>query len=124
MATGKADVVVGIVLLLDIPNPIRTGCHHQMQVRNTLSPETMGDDQPRPGISASHSTLSVFDHLSGSIPLDATGWMAPRTTSHIRALERSRHPRFCFRPGSLTLYEKAQRVGPDPMQIHKGRASC
>jgi hypothetical protein len=34
-------------------------------VRNTRSPQTIGDDQLRPGRSVFHATFSVADHLSG-----------------------------------------------------------
>src|ERR1039458_6016318 len=43
-------------------------------VRNTLRPYTIGDDHPRPGISAAHSTFSVFDHFSGSVPFGTIGF--------------------------------------------------
>src|ERR1035438_4797491 len=33
-------------------------------VRNTWSPHTIGDDQPRPGISAFHTTFSEADQCS------------------------------------------------------------
>src|SRR5688572_29980969 len=36
-------------------------------VRKTQSPQTMGDDQPRPGISRFHATFSVADQRSGSV---------------------------------------------------------
>jgi hypothetical protein len=41
-------------------------------VRNTLSPQTIGEDQPRPFTSTFHSTFSVADHLSGSPGCSAT----------------------------------------------------
>jgi hypothetical protein len=34
----------------------------------------MGDDHPRPGISADHSTFSVFPHFSGSRAFVLTGF--------------------------------------------------
>ena len=40
----------------------------------TLPPVTMGDDHPRPGISADHSTFSVFPHLSASCAFVLTGF--------------------------------------------------
>jgi len=42
-------------------------------VRKTLLPLTIGEDQPRPGMSAVHSTFSDFDHFSGSLELWAAG---------------------------------------------------
>src|SRR6187455_535869 len=39
-------------------------------VTNTWSPQTIGDDHARPGISAAHATLIVVDHFVGSV---ATG---------------------------------------------------
>ena len=38
-------------------------------VRNTFSPQTIGDDQPRPGISVFHETFSVLDQRSGRFVL-------------------------------------------------------
>src|SRR5438093_12957279 len=43
-------------------------------VRNTFSPQTIGDDQPRPGISVFHETFSVLDHRSGRFVLVLTPW--------------------------------------------------
>jgi hypothetical protein len=34
-------------------------------VRNTLLPQTTGDDQPTPGMSVTHSTFSVVDQVEG-----------------------------------------------------------
>src|SRR6185436_1885944 len=34
-------------------------------VRKTLSPTTIGDDQPSPGIAVFHATFVVADHSSG-----------------------------------------------------------
>jgi hypothetical protein len=42
-------------------------------VRKTLLPLTIGEDQPRPGMSAVHSTFSDFDHLSGRLELATEG---------------------------------------------------
>src|SRR6266446_2316412 len=41
-------------------------------VRNTFSPQTIGDDQPRPGISVFHETFSVLDQRSGRFVLVLT----------------------------------------------------
>jgi hypothetical protein len=41
-------------------------------VTYTLSPQTMGDDQPRPGTSAVHATLSVADQRVGRLEESAT----------------------------------------------------
>src|SRR5882724_4028553 len=41
-------------------------------VRNTRSPQTIGEDQPRPGISTFHATFSVADQWSGKFVLVAT----------------------------------------------------
>src|SRR4030095_14201491 len=43
-------------------------------VTNTLPPVTIGDDQPRPGISCDHSTFSVFDQRSASRACVPTGF--------------------------------------------------
>ena len=42
-------------------------------VRKTFLPETMGEDQPRPGIAAVHSMLDVVDHFSGRLELVTEG---------------------------------------------------
>src|SRR4029450_7384299 len=41
-------------------------------VRNTRSPQTIGDDQPRPGTSATHATFSVVENVTGSVESSAT----------------------------------------------------
>jgi hypothetical protein len=41
-------------------------------VRNTRWPQTIGDDQLRPGRSVFHATFSVADHLSGRLALMLT----------------------------------------------------
>jgi hypothetical protein len=52
-------------------------------VRNTLRPLTIGDDHPRPGISATHSTFSVFDHFSGNPFFALAGFASgPRKPGH------------------------------------------
>src|SRR5215204_6988781 len=52
-------------------------------VRYTLPPVTMGDDQPRPGISRDHSTFSVFDQRSASRAWAPTGFdSGPRNCGH------------------------------------------
>src|ERR1044071_5555534 len=43
-------------------------------VRYTLSPVTIGDDQPCPGISCAHSTFSVLDQRSASRACVPTGF--------------------------------------------------
>jgi hypothetical protein len=42
-------------------------------VRKMFRPHTTGDDQPTPGTSATHSTLSVLDQRSGRFGLSETG---------------------------------------------------
>src|ERR1044072_4784692 len=52
-------------------------------VRYTLPPVTIGDDQPRPGISCDHSTLSVLDQRSASRACVLTGFdCGPRNCGH------------------------------------------
>ena len=41
-------------------------------VRKTRLPQTTGLDQPRPGMSVTHSTFSVVLHVSGRFGLSAT----------------------------------------------------
>src|SRR5688500_19572202 len=43
-------------------------------VMYTLPPVTIGEDQPRPGISNDHSTFSVFDQRSASRACVPTGF--------------------------------------------------
>src|SRR6185369_18090098 len=43
-------------------------------VRYTLAPVTIGDDQPRPGISCDHSTFSVLDQRSANRACVPTGF--------------------------------------------------
>src|SRR5215471_6564187 len=53
-------------------------------VRNTWSPQTIGDDQPRPGTSAFHATLIVVDHVFGSESIVDTPRPAwPRNCGHV-----------------------------------------
>ena len=49
-------------------------CSLVAAVRKTLVPHTTGDDQPTPGTSATHSTFSVLDHLTGRLGLSETGF--------------------------------------------------
>ena len=42
-------------------------------VRKMFLPATIGEDQPRPGMSVVHSTFSDFDHLSGRLELMPEG---------------------------------------------------
>ncbi len=42
------------------------------EVTNTRPRATIGDDQPRPGISATQATFSVVDHFVGKIEASAT----------------------------------------------------
>src|SRR5215475_10896850 len=52
-------------------------------VTYTLPPVTIGDDQPRPGISCDHSTFSVFDQRSASRTCVPTGFdSGPRNCGH------------------------------------------
>src|SRR5690606_6915381 len=41
-------------------------------VTNTRSPQTIGEDHPRPGISVTHATLSVEEKLRGRFAASAT----------------------------------------------------
>ena len=50
------------------------GCSLVAAVMKTLVPHTTGDDQPTPGTSATHSTFSVLDHLTGRLGLSETGF--------------------------------------------------
>ena len=50
------------------------GCSLVAAVMNTRVPHTTGDDQPTPGTSATHSTFSVLDHLTGRLALSETGF--------------------------------------------------
>src|SRR5580765_1673196 len=53
------------------------------EVTNTVSPATIGDDQPRPGTSIAHLTLAVFDHRSGSrAPMARPSMPGPRNPGH------------------------------------------
>src|SRR3954470_20457395 len=53
-------------------------------VRNTWSPHTIGDDQPRPGTSAFHTTFVVVDHVVGSVSMAETARPAcPRNCGHV-----------------------------------------
>src|SRR6185295_19127493 len=55
-------------------------------VTNTLPPVTIGDDQPRPGISSDHSTFSVLDQRSASRAWVPTGFESgPRNCGHTRS---------------------------------------
>src|SRR5262245_34185316 len=59
-------------------------------VTNTLSPVTMGDDHPRPGISCIHSTFSVFDQRSASRACAPTGFASgPRNCGQARLWPRT-----------------------------------
>ena len=52
-------------------------------VRKTLLPLTIGEDQPRPGMSVVHSTFSDFDHFSGRLELATAGLEeGPRKEGH------------------------------------------
>src|SRR6185436_6848967 len=56
------------------------------EVTITWSPQTIGDDQPRPGTSARHATLIVVDHFVGSVSIDETARPAgPRNCGHTRS---------------------------------------
>ena len=46
-------------------------------------PLTIGEDQPRPGMSVVHSTFSDFDHFSGRLELATAGLEeGPRKDGH------------------------------------------
>jgi hypothetical protein len=56
-------------------------------VTYTLSPVTIGDDHPRPGISRDHSTFSVFDQRSARRACAPTGFESgPRNCGHAPSL--------------------------------------
>jgi hypothetical protein len=47
------------------------------------SPQTIGDDHPRPGTSARHATFIVVDHVVGSVSIDETARPdGPRNCGH------------------------------------------
>jgi len=49
-------------------------------VKKTRFPHTTGEDQPTPGTSATHSTFSVFDQLTGRFGFSEIGFeFGPRT---------------------------------------------
>src|SRR5687767_5004825 len=48
-------------------------CSLVAAVTNTRDPHTTGDDHPTPGTSATHSTFSVFDHVTGRLGLSEIG---------------------------------------------------
>src|SRR4051795_12350125 len=53
-------------------------------VTKTRSPQTIGDDQPRPGTSAFHATLVVVDHVVGTLSIADTARPAcPRNCGHV-----------------------------------------
>src|SRR5262245_58116536 len=59
-------------------------------VMYTLPPVTIGDDQPRPGISSDHSTFSVLDQRSASFALVPTGFdCGPRNCGHAMSCART-----------------------------------
>src|SRR5688572_27357557 len=49
-------------------------------VRKILSPQTIGDELPRPGTGFFHTTLSVADHESGYVPVTSPCPDGPRHT--------------------------------------------
>src|SRR4029077_13643974 len=52
----------------------------------TWSPQTIGDDQPRPGTSARQPTLIVVDHLTGSVSIaDTARPDGPRNCGQVRS---------------------------------------
>jgi hypothetical protein len=59
-------------------------------VRYTRSPHAIGDDQPRPGISALHATFSAFDQRRGRLDESATPEpSAPRNWGQLTVLPGS-----------------------------------
>jgi hypothetical protein len=74
-------------------------------VRNTRSPRTIGGGQPRPGISAFHSTFSVADHPSGGfVCIETPRASAPRLRS---ARKRARHKE----SGGRCSHQRALKCG-------------
>src|SRR5438552_91367 len=54
-------------------------CSENAEVINTLSPQTTGDDQPRPGILAFHRTFLSAAHSAGScVSVDTPLAFGPR----------------------------------------------
>ncbi len=51
-------------------------------VTKIFPPLTIGEDQPRPGISAVHSTFSVFDQVAGNRVWDTGLDSGPRKRGH------------------------------------------
>src|SRR5688500_5355339 len=49
-------------------------CSLVAAVMKTRVPHTTGDDQPTPGTSATHSTFSVLDHVTGRLGLSEIGF--------------------------------------------------
>src|SRR5688572_16221071 len=50
------------------------GCSLVAAVMKTRVPHVTGEDQPTPGTSATHSTFSVFDQVTGRSGLVETGF--------------------------------------------------
>src|SRR5678816_629186 len=64
---------------LDLPSVVTV-------VRYTLPPVTIGEDQPRPGISCDHSTFSVLDQRSARRACVPTGFESgPRNCGQTRS---------------------------------------
>src|SRR5688572_14137382 len=73
-------------------------------VTNTVLAATMGDDQPRPGTSTAHLTLTVFDHRSGSRASRARPSMPrPRNPGHSGGAD-------AFRAASVAAAPAASRT--------------
>ena len=73
-------------LLYSVPNSGRLVASVGLAavVRKTVSPATIGDDQPEPGTSTLHSTFSVVDHRTGNRSSSETGMPAgPRKPGHV-----------------------------------------
>src|SRR5687768_8369434 len=52
-------------------------------------PHTTGDDQPTPGTSATHSTFSVLDHVTGRLGWSETGFESgPRNRGQLVGVSR------------------------------------
>src|SRR5262249_38714332 len=96
-------------------------------VRKTLSPQTTGADQPRPGTSAFQTTFFVAPHSSGSVLPSATpallpprNWVqlssaaAPAASASVRARGPLRSMIAPYQPGSA--FETSQAHHTDSPQ--------
>src|SRR2546422_96860 len=83
-------------------------------VTNTLLPFTIGDDHPRPWISAAHSTFSVFDHFSGNLPFATTGEVVEDGERGMRSEEHTSELQSRLHLVCRLLLEKKKKTNKDP----------